>query len=94
MTLVILWSAQARRQFLASLSHIASEDPAAADLVVKRVGKSLHTLCEFPELGTPAAMAGVRRYPVPKTGHCFDYRVVRGEIRIQRWYRQRQQPSA
>jgi plasmid stabilization system protein ParE len=93
MTLAIVWSAQARGQFLASLSHIASEDPLAAELVFKRVEKSLRTLSEFPEMGTPAPVAGVRSYPVPKTGHSFDYRIVRGEIRIQRWYRQRQQPS-
>jgi|JI10StandDraft_1071094.scaffolds.fasta_scaffold31634_7 hypothetical protein len=28
----------------------------------------------------------------PKTGHSFDYWVVKGEIRIHHWYRQRQQP--
>ncbi|QTN28089.1 type II toxin-antitoxin system RelE/ParE family toxin [Rhodoferax sp. AJA081-3] len=91
MTLAIVWSAQARRQFLTSLSHIASEDPLAAELVFKRVEKSLHTLGEFSEMGTTSPVSGVRSYPVPKTGHSFDYRVVKGEIRIQRWYRQRQQ---
>ncbi|MGE0333534.1 MAG: type II toxin-antitoxin system RelE/ParE family toxin [Ramlibacter sp.] len=92
MTLTIVWSAQARRQFLASLSHIAKEDPLAAELVFKRVEKSLRALADFPEAGRPAPVAGVRNYPVPRTGHSFDYRVVKGEIRIQRWYRQRQQP--
>lgn len=32
MTLPIVWSAQARRQLLASLAHIADEDPLAAEL--------------------------------------------------------------
>lgn len=91
MTLAIVWSAQARRQLLASLSHIASEDPLAAELVFKRIEKSLRALGEFPEMGNPAPVAGVRCYPVPKTGHSFDYRIVKGEIHIQRWYRQRQQ---
>lgn len=94
MTLTIVWSAQARRQFLASLGHIAAEDPLVADQVLQRVEKSLNTLAEFPELGTPAPMLGVRSYPIPRTGHSIDYRVVRTVIRIQRWYRQRQQPSA
>ena len=76
---------------LARLSHIADEDPLTAELVFKRVEKSLRTLSEFPDIGSPAPLAGVRSYPVPKTGHSFDYRVVKGEIRIQRWYRQRQQ---
>jgi plasmid stabilization system protein ParE len=91
MTLSIVWSAQARRQLLASLSHIAEENPLAAELVFQRVEKSLRTLGEFPDMGSPAPVAGVRSYPVHKTGHSFDYRVVKGEIRIQRWYRQRQQ---
>ena len=75
MTLPIVWSAQARRQLLASLSYIAEEDPLAAELVFKRVEKSLRTLGDFPEMGRPAPVAGVRNYPVPKTGHSFDYRL-------------------
>lgn len=92
MTLAIVWSAQARRQLLATLAHIADETPLAAELVFKRVEKSLNTLGEFTDIGSPAPVVGVRTYPVPKTGHSFDYRFVKGEIRIQRWYRQRQQP--
>ena len=94
MTFPIVWSAQARRQLLASLAHIADEDPLTAELIFKRVEKSLRTLTEFPDIGSTAPVAGVRTYPVPKTGHSFDYRVVKSEIRIQRWYRQRQQPFA
>ena len=90
MTLNIVWSAQSRNQYLVRLVLIAKEDPFTADAVHKRVEKSLQLLCEFPDMGTPAPMVGVRSYPIPKTGHCFDYRVVREEIRIQRWYRQRQ----
>jgi plasmid stabilization system protein ParE len=90
MTVAIVWSAQARRQYLATLSHIAGEDPVSADLVVKRVEKSLQLLGDFPDMGTPAPLVGVRSYPVPKTGHSIDYRLVKDELRIQRWYRQRQ----
>ncbi len=93
MKLRIVWSAQAHRHLLASLAHIADEDPIAAELVFKRVEKSLRTLSEFPDMGSPAPVVGVRTYPVPKTGHSFDYRVVKGEIRIQRWYRHRQWPT-
>ncbi len=31
MTLPVIWSAQARRQLLASLAHITDEDPLAAE---------------------------------------------------------------
>ena len=94
MTLTVVWSVQARNQFVATLAYIAKEDPVSAGMVHQRVGKSLKLLCHSPAMGVPAPTAGVRTYAVPKTGHSFDYRLVRDEIRIQRWYRQRQQPVA
>ncbi len=66
MTLPVIWSAQARRQLLASLAHIADENPLAAELVFKRVEKSLRTLSEFPDLGSPApcgGCGGLTRFP-------------------------------
>ena len=93
MTLTVIWSAQARNQFIATLTYIAKEDPHSAALVHKRVEKSLKLLSDSPEMGVPAPVAGVRTYAVPNTGHSFDYRLVRQEIRVQRWYRQRQQPT-
>ena len=93
MTATIVWSHQASRQYLESLRHIASEDWHTAQLMELRVEKSLKLLMQFPNLGSLAAVAGVRAYPVPRTGHSFDYRVVRHEIRIQRWYRQRQRSA-
>jgi plasmid stabilization system protein ParE len=92
MTWTVLWSVQARDQYLATLARVAKQDPLSAELVNKRVERTLQLLRSFPELGTPAPAVGVRTYPVPKTGHSFDYRLVRGQIRIQRWYRQRQKP--
>ena len=94
MTLTIVWSAQARNQFVTTLTYIAKEDPLSAEIVHQRVEKSLTLLCNSPEMGVSAPTAGVRTYAVPKTGHSFDYRLVRGQIRVQRWYRQRQKPVA
>lgn len=94
MTLTVVWSVQARSQFIGTLTYIANEDPLSAEKVHKRVEKSLALLCDSPEMGVSAPTAGVRTYAVPKTGHSFDYRLVRGQIRIQRWYRQRQKPSS
>ena len=68
MTLTVVWSAQARNQFVATLTYIAKEDPLTAELVNKRVEKSLGILCDSPEMGVPAPRAGVRTYAVPKTG--------------------------
>ena len=92
MTLMVVWSVQARNQFVATLTYIAKEDPLAAELVHERVEKSLKLLCDSPDMGVQAPTAGVRTYAIPKTGHSFDYRLVRDQIRVQRWYRQRQKP--
>jgi plasmid stabilization system protein ParE len=94
MTLTVVWSSQARNQFVATLTYIAKEDPLSAEIVHQRVNKSLKLLCDSPEMGVAAPTAGVRSYAVPKTGHSFDYRLVRDQIRVQRWYRQRQKPVA
>ena len=68
MTLTVVCSAQARNQFVATLTYIAKEDPLTAELVHKRVEKSLGIFCDSPEMGVPAPTAGVRTYAVPKTG--------------------------
>lgn len=88
--LSVRWSDRAQKAFLDSLDRIAEEDPATARLVLKRVEKSIALIAQQPGIGTFTAMPGVRRYPIPQTGHTIDYRVVHGELRIQRWYRQRQ----
>jgi plasmid stabilization system protein ParE len=88
--LSVRWSARAQKTFLDSLDRIFEEDPATARLVLKRVEKSIAILAQQPGIGTFTAMPGVRRYPIPQTGHAIDYRVAHGELRIQRWYRQRQ----
>ena len=88
--LSVRWSARAQKAFHDSLDRIVAEDPATARLVLKRVEKSIAILAQQPGIGTFTAMPGVRRYPIPQTGHTIDYRVAHGELRIQRWYRQRQ----
>ena len=93
MSLTVVWSAQARNQFVASLMYIAKEDSLSAEKVHQRMAKSIALLCNSPQIGVAAPTAGVRTYAVPKTGHSFDYRLVGDQIRIQRWYRQRQKPS-
>lgn len=90
MSLTVIWSVQARNQLVATLTYIAKDDPLSAELVHNRVEKSLKVLCGSQGMGVQAPTTGVRTYAVPKTGHSFDYRLVRGQIRIQRWYRQRQ----
>ena len=90
MSRTVVWSSQARNQFISSLAYIAQQDPRSAELVYKRVEKSLNLLSGASDIGIPAPASGVRTYAVPKTGHSFDYRLVGQQLRVQRWYRQRQ----
>ncbi|GAC1609280.1 MAG: hypothetical protein NVS3B3_15520 [Aquirhabdus sp.] len=88
--LSIIWSASAQKAFLDTLERIEKEDIGTARLLLQRVEKSISLLAIQPGMGTFTAMPGVRRYAIAQTGHTVNYRVVHGELRILRWYRQRQ----
>ncbi|WP_395008082.1 hypothetical protein [Undibacterium sp.] len=89
-SLAVVWSASAQRAFFSTLEKIENEDAGTARLVIRRVDKSITLITAQPNIGTFTAMTGVRRYAIPNTGHTINYRVAHGELRILRWYRQRQ----
>ena len=80
----------ARRAYLRTLEYIANEDANTARLVAERVAHSLELIETNSGMGTPAQGGRVRRYPVPRTGHEFDYCETADGIKIVRWYRQSQ----
>ena len=84
------WLPSARVAYLETIEYISQDDPSTAALVAQRVEKSLTLILSMPTLGTQTAAPGVRRYPIPNTGHVINYRIMRGRIRVQRWYRARQ----
>ncbi|OFZ98370.1 MAG: hypothetical protein A3H35_12520 [Betaproteobacteria bacterium RIFCSPLOWO2_02_FULL_62_17] len=84
------WAPSARRAYLRTLDHIASDDVHTAKLVAERVAHSLELIETNPGMGTPVQGSRVRRYPVPRTGHAFNYRETVEGIKIVRRYRQRQ----
>jgi len=84
------WAPRAVAAFEATLAYIADEDPHTAELVLARVEHSLELIRRNPGLGTPTAARGVRRYPIPRTGHVLNYRARRDSIVVIRWYRARQ----
>lgn len=84
------WSARARAAYERSVDYIAREDPRTAELVQERVEHSVSLIAEQPRIGTPTATPGVRRYPIPRTGHVITYRLVKREVRVLRWFRARQ----
>ena len=84
------WSRRALAAFEKTLSYIATDDPGTAVAVVGRVDRSVALIQSQPGIGTATATPGVRRYALPGTGHVITYRIVKGEIRILRWFRARQ----
>ena len=87
--LSIVWIASEQKAFLEALDRIEHEDVGTAKLVLRRVDKSISLIAVQPILGAFTAMSGVRRYPIPQTGHTINYRVVHGVLMTLLWYRQR-----
>ena len=83
------WAAGALDAYLSTVARIAADDPFTARQFVERVQQSLAAIVAHPFIGTPATRRGERRFPVPGTGHVINYRVMRGAIRVQLWYRAR-----
>lgn len=71
-----------------TLAYIAAEDVLTATLVAERVAHSIELLETNSGLGTLVQGRRLRRYPVPRTGHAFNYREAAGGIEIVRWFRQ------
>ena len=88
------WSARALDAYLSTVARIAAEDPYTARQFSERVQSSLAAIAAHPFIGTPATRRGERRYPIPGTGHVINYRVTRSAVRIQVWYRARQDVRA
>jgi plasmid stabilization system protein ParE len=84
------WAPSARAAFLRTLDRIANEDLRTATLIAERVAHSIELVETNPAMGMPVQGGRVRRYPVPRTGHAFNYIDIQGVIRIVRWFRQRQ----
>jgi len=74
----VRWLRKALTNLDAEAAYIATEDPAAARLVVERVLKAVNRLVEQPALGRPGRVPGTRELFVAKTRYIVPYR-VRGE---------------
>ena len=74
----VRWLRKALTNLDAEAAYIATEDPAAARLVVERVLKAVNRLVEQPALGRPGRVPGTRELLVAKTRYIVPYR-VRGE---------------
>ena len=80
----VRWLRNALRNLDEEAAYIATEDPAAARLVVERVLSAVGQLVEQPGLGRPGRVPGTRELVVRKTRYLVPYRVKRDVIEILR----------
>lgn len=76
MLVEIRWLKKALQNLDSHASHIAREDPAAAQMLVHRVYRAVGLLLENPALGHPGRIDGTRELVVPKTRFNVPYRVM------------------
>jgi toxin ParE1/3/4 len=65
-------------------SYIATDDPAAARLVVARVLEAVAQLADQPGLGRPGRVHSTRELVVARTRYIVPYRVKRDTVEILR----------
>ena len=80
----VRWLRKALANLDAEASYIATEDPAAARLVISRVLAGVNRLAAQPGLGRPGRVPGTRELVVPKTRYIVPYRVHREAVEILR----------
>ena len=88
----IKWLRTAVKNFDDELTFIASDDPAAARLVARRILEAVALLAAQPAIGRPGRVSGTRELLVPKTRYLIPYLVRRGAIEILRVFHASRRP--
>ena len=78
------WLRKALRNLDDEATYIATDDAAAARLVVKRVLDAVAQLADQPGLGRPGRVPGTRELIVNKTRYIVPYRVRGDAVEILR----------
>jgi toxin ParE1/3/4 len=80
----VRWLRKALRNLDEEATYIATDDPAAAQLVVERVLAAVAMLAQQPGMGHPGRLPGTRELVVAKTRYIVPYRVRGDEVQILR----------
>ncbi|HEY4069520.1 MAG TPA: type II toxin-antitoxin system RelE/ParE family toxin [Burkholderiaceae bacterium] len=78
------WLRRALRNLEDEASYIATDDEAAARLVVTRILRAVAQLADQPGLGRPGRVPGTRELIVQKTRYIVPYRVSGERVEILR----------
>jgi addiction module RelE/StbE family toxin len=80
----VRWLRQALRNLDEEAAYIATDDPAAAQVVVERVLRAVAMLADQPALSRPGRVPGTRELVVPRTRYVVPYRVRGSAVDILR----------
>ena len=80
----IRWLRSALRNLDEEAAYIATDDVAAARLVVRRIFDAVEQLIDQPSAGRPGRVPGTRELVVQNTRYIVPYRVRRDTIEILR----------
>jgi plasmid stabilization system protein ParE len=80
----VRWLRKALHNLGQEAAYVASDDAAAARLVVERILASVAQLAHQPGLGRPGRVAGTRELIVHKTRYIVPYRVRGDTVEILR----------
>jgi toxin ParE1/3/4 len=87
----IVWSPRAIGHLAHLRSHIAHDNPNAANRVATALLDAVERLAELPHLGRPGRVAGTRELIVPDTPYVIPYRLRGGRLEIIAVFHGRQQ---
>lgn len=77
-SLIVVWSPRAVEHLAHLRSHIAHDNPKAANRIASALLEAVERLAELPNLGRPGRVAGTRELVVPGTPYVIPYR-LRGD---------------
>ena len=70
----VIWSPRALADLDGIRGHVRERNPAAARRLIAALIEATERLAEFPELGKPGPLPGIRALVVPRTRFMIDYR--------------------
>ena len=85
----------AAREDLKSLrTHIAADNPRAANDVAMHLGRAIQLIVSRPDIGRPTKRSGIREWSVSGLPYVIPYRVKDAEVEILRiWHTRRKRPD-
>lgn len=87
----VRWLRAALRNLDEAAEWIARDNPKAASEFVSAVRETVSRLADYPAMGKPGRVAGVREMPVQDYPYLIPYRVVGEELQVLRVFHIRQQ---